>query len=483
MNDMEKVTINPDIIALQETITKGNRIAEKELIIEDSAVAAEELKATTENLLKEPATNLLAGDVQKRLDALEKTGSLTLQQSIASSIIHFIMPFLKDLFLISEYAKIEGEKDRLQPLRTKVRPQLMDIERGIEAVRRDKGYTNDFLVTLTKYGYTDNDIKHIMDMINYIPSVQDVISFAVREVYDDTFARRWNLDEGLTRIEANARPEAERAGIKWTDFQKYWRAHWQLPSPNQLYEMLHRGKISLEDVKRALEANDFMPGFIQPFIDISFNPLTRVDVRRMHKLGILSNEQVKKSYMDLGYDEQNADGLTKFTIELNKEKAPKDRELDKELTKADILSAYDYQLFTRAEAREGLKSLGYNNEEADYYLDRQDYKQYQDRAKILIDTYHKAYLNGIYDRSKTVALLGQLDLPARYTDTLLGLWDIERDARTETPTKSELLGFYKTHVITQEVCRQELKSLGYQDKYIDWYIKSVHVNPEIKKEV
>lgn len=445
---------------------------------------AEEAEAATfaaqEQAFKEFDATVEKSDEQKDAERMQqameevrrKRGAGLIDKAVAD-LFELIMLFLKDFFLIGQYAAISGEKTRLREMRKDARPLMPTLEQLTEMYRRDRSFKENAISILQYQGYEDEDINRFMDMAFYVPGAEDVIRFAVREVYDNSFAAKWHLDEGLDSIQANAEPDAARAGVPWDMFRKYWRAHWILPSPNQLYEMLHRGKISLDDVKRALVANDFMPGFIQPFIDISYEPLTRVDVRRMNKMGFLNKEQVKKAYRDLGYNEENAQGLADFTIADNNKPSSSKGQNEKDLTKADILKAYKYKIYSRRETVDALEQCGYDEDEANFYIEREDYNTYFDNVDVLVKAYRTAYLNGIYDRNKIVALLGHLDLPAQYTDNLLYLWDIERETRIERPTKAEIIGFYKNGTITKGQAESELANLGYNSQYIGWYLKNI----------
>lgn len=84
----------------------------------------------------------------------------------------------------------------------------------------------------------------------------------------------------------------------WSD--SVWGAHWQLPSISQLNEMLFRGVIDQEEWTRLVTFNDYEPTQIPRLQEIIYNPYTRVDVRRMHRLGVLNDDELLQAYADLG---------------------------------------------------------------------------------------------------------------------------------------------------------------------------------------
>ncbi|GAG78096.1 unnamed protein product, partial [marine sediment metagenome] len=86
------------------------------------------------------------------------------------------------------------------------------------------------------------------------------------------------------------------------------------PSPQQGFDMLHRGVISDDELNMLLRALDVMPFWRDKLTQIAFRPLTRVDVRRMYKQGVLTETEVYESYLIAGYNEQNAERMAEFTV-------------------------------------------------------------------------------------------------------------------------------------------------------------------------
>ena len=143
-----------------------------------------------------------------------------------------------------------------------------------------------------------------------LPPVTDIIRFQLREVFLE--GRREEL------VGDEERPVFDQAMKEW-GFDKfcadsYWGAHWQLQSITQLNEMLFRGVISRETWGNYVRFNDFVPAQIDNLARISYSPFTRVDSRRMYRLGVLTDQELLQSYADVGYyadTEESADGSYK----------------------------------------------------------------------------------------------------------------------------------------------------------------------------
>ncbi|GAH58261.1 unnamed protein product, partial [marine sediment metagenome] len=207
-------------------------------------------------------------------------------------------------------------------------------------------------------GWSDKGVTDLLDVTQVYPSAGDVIAFAVREVYSPEIAEAFGQFEGVEEVIAKASADIRATGMSEATFTKYWAAHWALPSVMQGYEMLHRDVIESPDLDRLMVALDIMPYWRDKLKAISYAPYTRVDVRRMHKLGILTDNEILRAYMDLGYDEEKAKGMSEFTIRYNfepeaAEMTESDTQVAKErdLTKTDVLNGFRDALIEESEAK------------------------------------------------------------------------------------------------------------------------------------
>jgi len=267
-------------------------------------------------------------------------------------------------------------------------------------------------------------------------------------------------------------------GMTRETFKKYWAAHWHLPSVGQGYEMLHRDVIDEATLDHLMVALDIMPFWRDKLRAISYSPYTRVDVRRMHKLGIIDEEGLVRAYMDLGYDEARAEGLAEFTVLYNldpeeREQTEEDQEKkrQKEATRAAVVKAFQTNIITESEARGHLEALEYTDTAIELYLANALFTVEEEITDDRLQTIHEAFVRRIYDYTTTVAKLGELNLPGAQVETLMERWTIEKDAKTSRPSKAELFKMYGAKVITEETLKIELEGHGYTDKYITWYME------------
>ncbi len=382
---------------------------------------------------------------------------------------------------------------------------------------------------LRGYGFTQENIDVIKSLYLLIPPPSDLIRMAVREAFSPDIAEKFGQYEDYP---AAFTDWAEKQGISRDWAERYWAAHWDLPSPSMGFEMLHRGVIDNEELKLLLRALDVMPYWRERLIQISYNPLTRVDVRRMYKFGVLTEEQVHKAYLDLGYDAEKSAWLTEFTKRYS---APEDAsEMDefKALARAtysqaykkklisrdeyaaflenmryykdDIdllislddfaiaqadklfdlkdyrkdaqklaLHAYDRGLLGQSEATDMLTELGYDPAEAALELSLSDYNRQLKIRNILVNQLHDQYVGFIIDIAGLHEIMDVFNFAPAEIDKLAEEWDIERSFRTKRPTISDLRTFYRQGLITLADLLDELRGQGYHEKYIPLYEKTL----------
>jgi hypothetical protein len=348
---------------------------------------------------------------------------------------------------------------------------------------------------------------------------------AVREVFSPDVSERFGQYEDFPEQFAKL---AEKIGLSKDWALAYWASHWDLPSPSMGFEMFHRGIIDKDTLILLLRSLDIMPFWRDKLIELSYNPLTRVDVRRMYQLGVLSEEEVYKSYLDIGYSPENARRLTEFTKRYS---APEDdSELSefRRLARNTYTQAYRKNVISRDEYKQMLLSLGYVEDDVelliaidDVYIEQsKDLWDENDFNKSYQSLIIKAYKNGVINRDDLLQIL--LDLGYTNTEAVLQIelldteyrlyikslvadkigtlyveytidentayqymnvfgfsqseierymeeWNINRSLRTRKPSLSDFIKFYRSGFISLDDFMDELRGLGYNERYVKMY--------------
>lgn len=378
---------------------------------------------------------------------------------------------------LTKSAKIGLTEDNAQKI-FKLTEKRLDPDSVTRAWLRDLPLWDglkDYYDELKEQGWSEERIGTIKALAEIMPPPGDIITWAAREVFEPELRTLFRLDEGLP---PSYLEWAKKVGITGEVAKNYWAAHWVLPSILQIYEMWHRGVIEESIVDSFFVQLDMCPYWRDKLKAISFRVFTRVDVRRMNKIGTLDEEGVKRAYLDLGYDEEKADKMTEFTLKYNAD--PEDAEMTAEekrkeelkgLTRAAILKQYREQMLEKSAAGDYLAGLGYSTEVIDFYLAREDYLREEEKVDGYIKSYHRLYVNDIVDYNELVDLFGKLNLPDTNVQYLTELWDLEKLQKPSQPSKADLVRFTKKGIISLETFKKKMAALGYSLKYIGWYIK------------
>jgi hypothetical protein len=311
---------------------------------------------------------------------------------------------------------------------------------------------------LAHLGYQDRQRKWLKSTFELLPTMANLVQFAVREAFTPRIAERFGQYEDFPEL---MMPWAEKIGMSRDIARMFWATHWTLPSPSQGFAMYHRGIISWEDLELLLKALDVMPFWRDKLLGITYTLPTRVDIRRMYSMKLISRDQAAEMYKKRGYSPEDTE--LQMTLADNLTKSA-----DKDLTRADIINAYTKLGWEREEAVEMLAELGYDPGEIDYYLDYADYqrvKEYTDTAEKLIKT---QYVRGIIDQTTANGRLAELGETAAQISVLMQLWTLEKEATTEHPSVSQLTDFYSRRIIAGPRLEAELSHLNYTSEYISW---------------
>ena len=334
-------------------------------------------------------------------------------------------------------------------------------------LRKDPELTN-LPDELHKIGIHPNYHQLYKELAYQIPPVQDIITMAVREAFTPDIAQRFGQYEGLPLEYVDW---AGKKGLTKEWAERYWAAHWSLPSVQQGFEMLHRGIITPDELQLLLRALDVMPFWRNKLVEMSYRPLTRVDVRRMFRVGTLDESGIKKAYRDVGYSDTNADLMADFTIRHT-------RQALSAFSSRDVISAYIKRFIDEGNATQLLRDIGVRPEEIQNIITTANYKRQWAFKTERTDAIENLYKKGRIDETQARRELEDLGLPADHIHTLLQQWIARvEDVKVPTWTTAQTLAFLKKQLITPDRAVAELRLLGYNDERISVYLASAKPPP------
>lgn len=388
----------------------------------------------------------------------------------------------------------------------------------------------------SKLGYEIPHISEIKALSEEIPGIGQLLDMASKHVWSDALANLYGLDQDLP---GDLVEWAKKQGIAQEWVQRYWRSHWSMPGLGNIYDMLHRLRpgttptpFTAEDANIFFGISGVPTYWRDKLIKMSYNPYSRIDVRRMYKLGILSIDDVKQNYLDQGYDEKHAQTLADFTVKLEDPNGNIKPVAARDLSMTTLKEVYLKHIWTEGQVRDYLKGLAYESDDVDtiitvwnmaqaaankdnvqnsyngklttdiinayadalvsledgtFLLQGLGYTPNEistmlnyatfDATKVSLDTHIKAigdsYVTRTIDYNAAIAALGTLGITGRQQGQLFDTWDTQRNYRTHGLSQAEYTKALTSGVISQAQYTEYMKGLGFSDDAINLSINLI----------
>jgi len=328
---------------------------------------------------------------------------------------------------------------------------------------------DEMFMRMRELGYTDVRIREIIQAWSIIPGPNDILHMVAKEAFEPDMVRIMGLED---EYPAEQSEWLQKQGLSTFWAKKYWAAHWEMPSIQAGYDMLHRQDvdrpgqtiINLSELDMLFKTVEIPPYWRDKLTKIAYLPYTRVDVRRMHDMGVLTDEELVWSYKDLGYDEEHAIKMKDFTIRYN-------QGADKELTRGQIMTGFKEKIITRSDTLTLLQDLDYSQAQAEYFIVLEEYKEAKNYQDDVIDNIKTRYQNNFLNDFDAKSKLNALNLPATQVNLLMDKWQLKRMIDVKLPSKTDLDKFMLNKIINLDTYRQEMEKLGYNFRYTEWYEK------------
>jgi hypothetical protein len=370
---------------------------------------------------------------------------------------------------------------------------------------------------LNRVGFNDvNDINDFKDVMREIPPPSEVIHWVVREVFNPQKLGLAEMTNELTQ-ELNYRQFANAAGIGTITLPDntgklvqhdlplyYWLAHYQEISPTQGYEMLHRLRPGREEhfaafmtgdvrdqltvilpgvtatydpntdrtkivppamdsliLARLLKQNEYNPIWRSRLEAISYNVLTRVDIRRMYAKNTFGDPrgidgfaadsdgnmvpegpaeiEITERYQDQGYTREDSILLAYFTASLWVDTTQK---LDKRWI-ADICKSYTIGAVSYDDAKQELTNAYHGDDvTAQKYLDLCDFEMTIRDVALAIKAIKSAFLRGEYSEQDARNQMSSTGLSNKRQDINMRQWKLEMAAAGKQASAAGMCQWY-----------------------------------------
>jgi len=315
---------------------------------------------------------------------------------------------------------------------------------------------------LLQLGYTQQQVEMIRSLYPYIPSVPDLVRMAVRDTWNEAVVRKYGYDEDFPAayvywcLKQGLTPE-------WA--LRYWRAHWELPSPTMGYEMYQRGIITRQELEDLLRIADYPRYWRDKMIEIAYTPITRVDIRRLYQTGVIkTHEDLVRRYKDIGYSPENAELLAQFTEKMYSTK-------EKDLTRADVLGLYADGILEAPEAMEELVKMGYDEDEAELLVERQTLRLIKQARRDELNRIKEEYTKGLKTEPQIMSELISMGYTTAEVARYMRRWATDRAKAAPVPSVDDLIRFRQQGIIDDAVLTTELQARHVPQRYIDMWVR------------
>lgn len=293
----------------------------------------------------------------------------------------------------------------------------------------------------------------VKELRNVLPSVSDLVRFAVREVYSPDVVAKFGQDQDFPAAFAT---EAAKRGLSREHAEQYWAAHWNLPSPTQGFEMFHRELIDQAELELLLRTLDVMPFWRDRLIKLNYRVPGRIDTRRMLQEGVITEAEATANYRHLGYDAVNAARLVQLAKTATAGGA-------RAQTAANLRTEFEGYYINEAQLRRGLQTLGYAPAEVDLQVHLGDASRVGSARTKVVTAVERAFVRSLVTEETARQRLAEVHVDGAAIDTLIGLWQIERAVTIATLTPAQIRTALKKAVLTEAQALQELAEHGYDD--------------------
>jgi len=308
-------------------------------------------------------------------------------------------------------------------------------------------------------GFNEQRTTEIIQGWPVIPSLGDIVRYIAKEAFEPKMIELFGL---LEDYPVEAEEWAAKQGLEKRWVEAEWVAHWRDLGIDFMLEAYHRKIVEWPLVERYMALIEIPPKLREIVKDTAFRVFTRVDVRRMHYMKVLTDDELITAYEDQGYDEPKAIKMAEFTIKYNKDR-------EKDLTKSEIIKGYAERIIPQLDAKEMLVDMDYSIDEAEYLLAYEDYKFDKKLQDKRIKNIQFRFVNNFINEADANSELTQMALRGEHIKALIDEWKIDIIQDMKFPSKTDLDKFIKAKIISQDIYIREMIKLGYNDEYISWY--------------
>ncbi|GAG17479.1 unnamed protein product [marine sediment metagenome] len=189
----------------------------------------------------------------------------------------------------------------------------------------------------------------------------------------------------------------------------------------------------------------------------------------MHKLGNLDDTELYKAYRDVGYNDYNATKMVEWTIDYN---ATTEVDVDRDLTRAQLERGYRLGVLNSAQLDEALEAMGYDNDKRAYIVELLDEGQRIDEGQEWLTLIRAQTVSGLMTVDDARNRLSELGFESGSVEHYGNLFAAYKEQPSKIPAKTDVKTFVKAKEISPDQAYDYMRALGYADNDIEIYLRT-----------
>lgn len=336
-----------------------------------------------------------------------------------------------------------------------------------------------------QWGYRAGDFRHLVNIVGVPPATELLLAGyrrglisrerLARGIRQSPLRSEWidfitqlqfdpmTTDEAVAAASQNflsksaARKIARMNGLRDEDFDTLLNTAGRPPGEEMLLELWNRGEATEAEVRQALLESPLKNKWVPLIMRTRRRIPPQEQVRQFVKAGVITPRAGIEKLMNLGYSRDDSEAFVKL--------AQADKtETDRELTKTEILSLYEFRAINRDRTESLLKDLGYDQGEANWLISIGELRRAKRQADAASAVVRSKFVAHKITDVEASSLLDQLGVPADMRDHAIELWRLEREANQAELTQAQVVRAWKRGVIDDSEATGRLLRLGYDQR-------------------
>jgi hypothetical protein len=332
--------------------------------------------------------------------------------------------------------------------------------------------------------------KEYHELSRQIPGMSDLVRFMTRDVADPAVVQKYGLDSEFKQKFAGKLQEwAKQQNVPYEFMLYAWRAHWEYPSPTEIYEFMRRLRpdrpevaewdnvaaqqgdqaataefgprppvFTEADARYLLSVQDKAPNTIDPLIAVAYRTMTLTDARTAYEMGYFNEDQLLQRILDAGFNRSDADVMLGFyRANANRLQAARSGAW----SQAKIVASYSDGSLPPQESDRLLAVYVPDSHRRAQIFANADSQRTANTRKIVLAGLQKGYLYGQYDLNYVLDEMSKSGIHPPVSTAIADQWTAAKNGRHKEVRVGQLAQFWNNNLISNDEYLRRLLNLGY----------------------